>query len=206
MVKNEIEGEIENQTDLKNALDGKPNIGDHLSLTGQNGIMFNGNTKIYETVDGELSISVSNTIFRGTVEASNLSGTNTGDQDLSGKVDKVSGKGLSTNDYTENEKQKLAGIEAGAQVNVPTDWDGGTGYMPILNKPNTFPPSSHNHTHNDMTGLNDGDYQHLTVDEKTKLSSAVTSSTITSIITLTQTAYDALPIKDPAVMYVITGV
>lgn len=34
------------------------------------------------------------------------------------KVDKVDGKGLSTNDYTTDEKNKLAGITAGAQVNV----------------------------------------------------------------------------------------
>lgn len=33
---------------------------------------------------------------------------------LSNKVDKVSGKGLSTNDYTTAEKQKLAGIAARA--------------------------------------------------------------------------------------------
>lgn len=33
---------------------------------------------------------------------------------LVGKVDKVDGKGLSTNDYTTTEKNKLAGIEAGA--------------------------------------------------------------------------------------------
>lgn len=39
-------------------------------------------------------------------------------QDISGKVDKVSGKGLSTNDYTTDEKNKLSGIAAGAQVNV----------------------------------------------------------------------------------------
>ena len=37
---------------------------------------------------------------------------------LSGKVDKVDGKGLSTNDYTANEKTKLANIASGAQVNV----------------------------------------------------------------------------------------
>lgn len=37
------------------------------------------------------------------------------------KVDKVSGKGLSTNDYTTTDKNKLAGIEAGAQVNDPVD-------------------------------------------------------------------------------------
>lgn len=34
------------------------------------------------------------------------------------KVDKVDGKGLSTNDYTTTEKEKLAGIAEGAQVNV----------------------------------------------------------------------------------------
>ena len=33
---------------------------------------------------------------------------------LNNKVDKVTGKGLSTNDYTTVEKEKLSGIEAGA--------------------------------------------------------------------------------------------
>ena len=37
---------------------------------------------------------------------------------LGGKVDVVSGKGLSTNDYTNAEKQKLSGIASGAQANV----------------------------------------------------------------------------------------
>lgn len=37
---------------------------------------------------------------------------------LSGKVDKVEGKGLSTNDYSTEEKNKLHDIEAGAQVNA----------------------------------------------------------------------------------------
>ena len=44
-------------------------------------------------------------------------------QDISGKVDKVSGKGLSTNDYTTAEKNKLAGIATGAEVNVQSDWN-----------------------------------------------------------------------------------
>ena len=38
--------------------------------------------------------------------------------DLSGKVDKVAGKGLSTNDYTTAEKTKLAGIAEGANTYV----------------------------------------------------------------------------------------
>lgn len=37
---------------------------------------------------------------------------------VGGKVDKVSGKGLSTNDYTTAEKTKLSGVATGAQVNV----------------------------------------------------------------------------------------
>ena len=38
--------------------------------------------------------------------------------ELNKKVNSVSGKGLSTNDYTTEEKTKLTGIAAGAQVNV----------------------------------------------------------------------------------------
>lgn len=41
---------------------------------------------------------------------------------IGGKVDKVSGKGLSTNDYTTAEKTKLNGIATGAEVNVQSDW------------------------------------------------------------------------------------
>lgn len=101
----------------------------------------------------------------------NLSGVNTGDQDLStfasktalgdsmahlrseipnvsgfattlsvttflaNKVDKISGKGLSTNDYTTAEQNKLSGISAGAEVNVNADWNATSGDAQILNKP-----------------------------------------------------------------------
>lgn len=39
------------------------------------------------------------------------------DEAAGAKVDKVSGKGLSTNDYTTSEKTKLSGIATGAEVN-----------------------------------------------------------------------------------------
>lgn len=56
--------------------------------------------------------------------------------DIANKVDKVSGKGLSTNDYTDAEQTKLSGIEAGAQVNVKPDWNAASGSAAeILNKP-----------------------------------------------------------------------
>lgn len=38
------------------------------------------------------------------------------------KVDKVAGKDLSTNDYTDEDKAKLNGIAEGAEVNVQADW------------------------------------------------------------------------------------
>lgn len=41
---------------------------------------------------------------------------------LNNKVDKIEGKGLSTNDFTNNDKNKLDGIAAGAEVNVQSDW------------------------------------------------------------------------------------
>lgn len=44
----------------------------------------------------------------------NAKGYLTEHQDISGKVDKINGKGLSTNDYTTTEKNKLNGIEENA--------------------------------------------------------------------------------------------
>jgi len=64
-----------------------------------------------------------------------VTGINTGDQDLNGKVDKVDGKGLSTNDYSTIEKTKLSGVAIGAEVNVNADWNATTGDAQILNKP-----------------------------------------------------------------------
>ena len=49
------------------------------------------------------------------------------------KVDKEAGKGLSTNDYTTTEKNKLAGIANGAEVNTVTSVAGKTGAV-TLNK------------------------------------------------------------------------
>ena len=51
-------------------------------------------------------------------------------------VAKETGKGLSTNDFTTDLKNKLDGIAAGAQVNVKPDWNAATGNAAeILNKP-----------------------------------------------------------------------
>lgn len=42
---------------------------------------------------------------------------------VTNKVDKITGKGLSTNDYTTIEKDKLSNIEEYAQVNTQSDWE-----------------------------------------------------------------------------------
>lgn len=51
--------------------------------------------------------------------------------DISNKVDKESGKGLSSNDYTTTEKNKLAGIEAGAQKNAVSSVNSKTGAVTL---------------------------------------------------------------------------
>ena len=50
-------------------------------------------------------------------------------------VAKVPGKQLSSNDYTTEEKNKLSGIQEGAEVNVNPDWDATFGKSMIINKP-----------------------------------------------------------------------
>lgn len=60
---------------------------------------------------------------------------------LDNKVDKVSGKGLSENDYITADKNKLDGIQSGAEVNVNADWNATSGDAEILNKP-TIPDTS----------------------------------------------------------------
>ena len=72
---------------------------------------------------------------------------------LDNKVDKVIGKQLSTEDYTTAEKNKLAGIQEGAEVNVNPDWNATSGDAEILNKPTEFPPSLHTHTIADVDNL-----------------------------------------------------
>ena len=58
------------------------------------------------------------------LSADNMNNIEDGIEELkSQKVDKVSGKALSDQNYTAAEKTKLAGIETGAEVNVQPDWN-----------------------------------------------------------------------------------
>lgn len=64
-----------------------------------------------------------------------LASTTYVDNAVKNKVDKDGNKVLSTNDYTTAEKNKLANIAAGAEVNVNADWNATSGDAQILNKP-----------------------------------------------------------------------
>lgn len=78
---------------------------------------------------------------------------------LAGKVDKVDGKGLSTNDFTTAEKEKLAGIESGANAYVlPAAGNslGGVksgGDVTITDGVITVNDDSHNHIIGNVDGL-----------------------------------------------------
>ena len=67
----------------------------------------------------------------GKVNADNVEGL---DEKLNTKVDKVAGKGLSTNDYTTEEKEKLASIENGANKTIIDTALSSTSTNPVQNK------------------------------------------------------------------------
>lgn len=70
--------------------------------------------KAFVEADGSLSINGWDQITNGVADAlSDIASLQTQ------KVDKIADKGLSTNDYTTAEKNKLSSIEAGAEVNAP---------------------------------------------------------------------------------------
>lgn len=149
--------------------------------------------------DGDIiTISISNnnvisaTIKEGSISLSKL--TASAQNTINNKVDKVDGKGLSTNDYTNEEKSKLSGIEAGAEVNptslselaedsthrLVTDTEKATwnaksdfsgSYNDLTNKP-TIPTTTSELT-NDSNFVSDSNYVHTdnnyTTTEKNKL-------------------------------------
>lgn len=59
----------------------------------------------------------------GEYDGTIITGAQTLQEVISNKVDKEDNKGLSTEDYTTEEKTKLNGIEEGAQVNIQSDWN-----------------------------------------------------------------------------------
>lgn len=70
---------------------------------------------IQSVADGQLTVSPEGQLSVVSIAQSQVAGLTNA---LAGKVDVVAGKGLSTNDFTNELLQKLNGIEAGAEVNA----------------------------------------------------------------------------------------
>ena len=95
-----------NYNDLTNKL----KAGSGVTITEDNTINTSVDLSGVTNSISELDSKIEAEISRATIAESN-------------KVDKEVGKGLSTNDYTTDEKNKLAGIASGAEVNVQSDWN-----------------------------------------------------------------------------------
>lgn len=113
-----------NYNDLTNKL----KAGSGVTITSDNTINTSVDLSGVTNSISELDSKIEAEISRATIAESN-------------KVDKIVGKGLSTNDYTTAEKNKLNGIAAGAEVNVQSDWNAVSGDAMILNKPTSLPAS-----------------------------------------------------------------
>lgn len=109
---------------------------------------------------------------------------------LDEKVDKITGKGLSTNDYTTDEKNKLSNIEAGAQVNVIESIKANGATLAITNKIVTIPtPDYPVKSVNGESGeivLNDVKYtsQDLTSQQKSQARTNIGAGTSNVMVTL----------------------
>ena len=105
----------------------------------------------------------------------NLSSATEVNTALSGKVDKVDGKGLSTNDYTTDEKNKLGGIASNAQVNVIESVKVNGTALTVTNKAvDVTVPTKTSQITNDSNFAVDASYVHTdnnyTTNDKNKLS------------------------------------
>ena len=112
---------------------------------------------------------------------------------LSGKVDKVDGKGLSSNDYTSTEKTKLANVASGAQVNVLEGIQKNGDTVQIVNKiANISVPTKTSDITNDSgfinRSVNDLTYYTLATDTGSTIDLSINSSTYVVTLALKNAA------------------
>lgn len=122
-----IEGAFDTKTfdiiDGKNGNDGISPLVSIQNITGGHRVIITDKvtTYVFDVIDGQdyVLTQQDKEDIAALVDLSNYA-TKT---ELNNKVDKVNGKGLSTNDYTAEEKNKLSGIETGAEKNIQSDWN-----------------------------------------------------------------------------------
>ena len=112
---------------------------------GTSASAFNAGASVVNTITAEHLMSKGD-MLASVYDPSNIaSNVFSCDNHVSGTTNKV---------FTATEQSKLAGIAAGAEVNVNADWNAGSGDAQILNKPSTFAPSSHNNSaHSEPFGI-----------------------------------------------------
>ena len=115
---------------------------------------------------------------------------------LSNKVDKVTGKGLSSNDYTTSEKNKLAGIAEGATANIGTVTSvkvGNTAYNPssgVVSLP-AYPTDTNTHRPIQMNGTEILGNNTTALNLKAGSNVSLSNSSGTVTIAATDTTYSA---------------
>ena len=88
------------------------------ATTEQDGLMTRQHVQRLSATESGLSTAQDNIARLDTEQTTQDGRLNALEASVAGKVDKIPGKGLSSNDYTGDEKTKLEGIQAGAQVNT----------------------------------------------------------------------------------------
>lgn len=96
-------------------------VGTGLTIDASTGIL--SATAIEVPIDSDMSSTSTNPVQNKIITAA-----------LEKKVDKIAGKGLSTNDYTNEEKTKLAGIETGANKTIVDTTLSSDSINPVQNK------------------------------------------------------------------------
>lgn len=120
------------------------------------------------------------------------------------KVDKVTGKGLSTNDYTDDEKSKLAGIAEGAEANVNADWNASSGDAQILNKPtipsagtgSSYPAMDGTRALGSQSGYARVDHVHPSDTSRVPTTRTVNGHALSSNVTVTAADVSAIPTSE----------
>jgi len=127
--------------------------------TGENILLDDGNTVALSSIVGNTNLTTSQTASNFTINS------DTGD-DAMVPLGNGTLAGATLNNYTTDEQTKLAGIQAGAEVNVNADWNAVSGDAQILNKPT-------------ISGTNTGDQNLQQV--TTKGASTTTAITVTAL-------------------------
>ena len=163
-------------------------VGSADKLTAARIISLTGDVSGSVSFDGSKDVAIEVTILDDSHNhiISNIDGLQSA---LDKKVNAVEGKGLSTNDYTTAEKNKLAGIAAGAEVNVNADWNANSGDAQILNKPTALSSFTNDEGFIDNTVSNLANY-YLKTETYTQTE---INNLIGNIATITISAVDSLP-------------